>query len=180
MGQGRGLCVTGTESQCGEMERSGDGRCGRLHSCVNVLGNPEARTEKWLSWSILCYVYFTTTRRNKYKHRARAARAGVLPLATGRRSSEQLWESLKLKRDRRVKGSEAREVCVGGPFQSSGTCVQEASTDRVRAADGQTAGPGPSSTEGRVLTERPRVWVPTVFAFYSESIFPLSTKSSKY
>lgn len=37
------------------------------HSNVNVLKTTELNVKKWLRWYILCYVYFTTVKRNDEK-----------------------------------------------------------------------------------------------------------------
>lgn len=41
----------------------GDG----LHNSVNILKAKELCTLKWLKWSILCYVYFTTKIKKAHK-----------------------------------------------------------------------------------------------------------------
>lgn len=39
-----------------------------MYNSVNVPNNSELHTKKWLRWSILCYLYFTTVKnKNKFK-----------------------------------------------------------------------------------------------------------------
>ena len=61
---GNNYCLVGREFQFYKMKRVLEIRDGG-GNIMNMLGITELYIEKWFAWQILCYVYFTTTQKNR-------------------------------------------------------------------------------------------------------------------
>ena len=139
-------------------------------------------TQKWLKWSTSCYMYFSTVRKNRYKHSAWARGTAVWSQGPRGRLSQRLWGSEDWSSGRvlRVKGSGVCVVCAGVPSQSAGTCIQSQVTLEASAGRADSSRPQALQHRGAYADQMLPIWVAKVFVSNRESILPLNTQPSNY